>query len=206
MDKLSFVPQNRETLTYVGKSIEPGTKETILSWRGLFRKFAKEITVVLLNFHKRRWQRNAALSETSHAGGSGKSGFSKPEAPKPINISKSIIEAVLLGLHGFEQRHGYLDPEVSLISLSVELGTNSSYLSKIINHSKQKSFKNYLNDLRVAYAYEELQRDTSIRKYTLEAIARDFGFRSAENFSKKFDNAYGIYPSQFLRSLGTKED
>ena len=108
---------------------------------------------------------------------------------------------MLLRLNAFEQQKGYLSTTVSLSSLSKILETNSSYLSKIINHSKGKKFKNYLNDLRVAHAHIELKNNPQQRKYTIEAIAFDFGFKSAENFSKKFKAVYGMYPSRYLREL-----
>ena len=202
MDKLSFASQHRETLTLIDERVTMKNREFIFPAKRLFQRFTSEVTLFLLNFHRRRLQRYEQLAYSLNGFGSGNSEVPKNRPPNGINISESIVEAVLSKLNAFEECKGFLDTDVSLISLAMELNTNSSYLSKIINHTKQKSFKKYLNDLRVAYAHTELQNNRDIRKYTMEAIARDFGFKSAENFSKKFSEVYGIYPSKFLKEMG----
>jgi len=58
-----------------------------------------------------------------------------------------------------------------------------------------------LNDLRIEYAYVDLQTNPKKRRYTIEAIARDVGFKSAESFSKKFKQRFEMYPSVFLKKL-----
>jgi AraC-like DNA-binding protein len=123
--------------------------------------------------------------------------------PVPLAISKEILEAVQLKLHAFETQKLFLNQELSLSSLAKLLGTNSSYLSKIINHTKGKSFKHYLNDMRIDHAYYDLKAHPKKRKFTIEAIAFDNGFKSAESFSKKFKERFEIYPSVFLKSLAS---
>jgi AraC-like DNA-binding protein len=203
MDKLSLASQNSDTLVFLEDDLSAGNRESIFPTRGLFKRFTSEITLLLLNFNRRRWERYERLVDGMRQNNSKNSTKKKASGQQQLNISKSIVESVSAGLNAFEQRKGFLNMEVSLISLAMELNTNSSYLSKIINHTKQKPFKKYLNDLRVAYAHKELQVNTNMRKYTLEAIAHDFGFKSAENFSKKFSEVYGVYPSIFLRALGS---
>ncbi len=201
MDKLSITSANKSSLSIIGKNDLLVSKESIFFPRKVFFTVVSEMSLFLINFHQKRQQKYRDLLESLNR----KIGDGAPaqvnSRPKTLPISKEIIEAVLLKLNGFEQQKGFLSTTVSLSSLSKLLGTNSSYLSKIINHSKGKTFKNYLNDLRVAHAYTELQNDPQKRKYTIEAIANDFGFKSAENFSKKFKVVYGMYPSKFLREM-----
>lgn len=123
------------------------------------------------------------------------------EISESIHVSEAIIESVLARLTTFEKERKYLRQEVNLNDLAKSLGTNHAYLSRIINHVKGKSFKKYLNDLRLEYAYIDLQTDLTKRRYTIEAIAFENGFKSAESFSRKFKQHYGEYPSQFLRKL-----
>jgi AraC-like DNA-binding protein len=118
-----------------------------------------------------------------------------------ILVPEEIIENLLHQLKVFEKQHGYLDKDVNLPGLAKSLGTNHSYLSRVVNHIKGKSFKQYLNDLRIEYAYIDLQTNPMKRRFTIEAIAFDNGFKSAESFSKKFKTRYGLYPSAFLRKL-----
>ena len=120
---------------------------------------------------------------------------------KAASVSEEIINEILYKLKEFEINKGYLDKDLDLSSLAKTLGTNHSYLSRVINQVKEKSFKNYLNDLRIEYAYVDLQTNPKKRRYTIEAIARDVGFKSAESFSKKFKQRFEMYPSVFLKKL-----
>ncbi len=120
---------------------------------------------------------------------------------KVISVSEEIISDILFKLKQFEMEKGYLDKNLDLSNLAKSLGTNHSYLSRVINQVKEKSFKNYLNDLRIEYAYVDLQTNPKKRRYTIEAIAREVGFKSAESFSKKFKQRFEMYPSVFLKKL-----
>ncbi len=85
--------------------------------------------------------------------------------------------------------------------MAASFNTNYKYLSKVINLYKEKRFPNYINDLRVVYAFTELKTNKKFRKYTIKAIAKECGFKSAESFSKCFYNKYRIYPSFYLKQL-----
>jgi AraC-like DNA-binding protein len=116
-------------------------------------------------------------------------------------ISPQIINEILTQLQGFENEKHYLSQDVSLSELAKSFGTNSTYLSKIINIRKRKNFSNYINDLRIEYAVQELKKNPTFRKYTIKAIANESGFKSAESFSKTFYKKHGIYPSYYLKQL-----
>ena len=201
MDKLSFTTADKFALRFLNEhevSLPTASKPSI---RKFFLTFISECSVLLIHFHERRQKKYQSLLGDLHQKiGHGSSNEQKRSAAT-LSISKEIVAAVLLRLNAFEQNKDFLNNQLSLTSLSKALETNSSYLSKIINHSKGKTFKNYLNDLRVAYAYEVLSSDPSQSKYTIEALAFDFGFKSAENFSKKFKAAYGMYPSKFMKGI-----
>ncbi len=85
--------------------------------------------------------------------------------------------------------------------MAKSFGTNSTYLSKVINLKKDKNFSQYINDLRIDYTIHLLKENPRIRKYTIKAIASECGFKSAESFSKGFYKKYGIYPSYYLKQL-----
>jgi len=118
-----------------------------------------------------------------------------------ILVPEEIIVDILENLTKFEKEKGYLDRNLSLPGLAKSIGTNHSYLSRVVNKVKNKSFKQYINDLRIEFAYIDLQTNPMKRRYTIEAIAFENGFRSAESFSKKFLAKYGMYPSAFLKML-----
>ncbi len=118
-----------------------------------------------------------------------------------IGISESIVQEVLSKLQEFEDKKGFTSTKITLTQLSSELGTNNKYLSKVVNVYKEKSFSQYINDLRIDYIVDRLQDDKKLRNYTIKAIARETGFNTAEVFSKAFYGKHGIYPSYFIKKL-----
>jgi AraC-like DNA-binding protein len=118
-----------------------------------------------------------------------------------MEISSEIIEHILSELDKFESNHAYLSSKVSLSELANNLGTNSRYLSKVINLQKDKGFPQYINDLRVDYAIKEMTENSKFRKYSIKAIAADCGFKSAESFSRSFYKRHGIYPSYYIKKI-----
>ena len=120
-------------------------------------------------------------------------------------ISVAIIKNILNQLDLFESENKFLSKEVSLNEIAKSFETNSTYLSKVINLKKDKNFSQYINDLRIDYAINELEVNTKFRKYTIKAIANECGFKNSESFSKAFYKKYGIYPSYFVKQLENKE-
>ncbi|WP_394750389.1 helix-turn-helix domain-containing protein [Spongiimicrobium salis] len=118
-----------------------------------------------------------------------------------IGISKIIINDILKNLRLFEENQSFIASNITVSILAKEFKTNSKYLSKVINIYKEKSFSNYINDLRIDFVIEKLKTDEVFRRYTIKAIAMEVGFNTAEAFSKSFFKSTGIYPSFFLKEL-----
>lgn len=127
------------------------------------------------------------------------------EKPKEIGISEIIVNDILKNLRKFEENNDFLNSNISVGSLSKRFKTNSKYLSKVINVHKNKSFSNYVNELRINYVVEELKTNSKFRKYTIRAIANEIGFNTTEAFSKSFFKTTGIYPSFFMKQLEKQE-
>ena len=125
----------------------------------------------------------------------------KNDTSQLTEISKDIIDLILSRLNDFEDNHDYIDNEITLNSLSKSIGTNSNYLSKVINFYKDKNFSNYISDLRIDYCVNKLKNDLTFRKYGIKAIAFEVGFNNTESFSKAFYKKTGIYPSYFINNL-----
>ena len=119
---------------------------------------------------------------------------------KTMYINDSIIIAVLNALEKFEADKGYLN-KVTVQTLSKKIGTNSKYLSLIINSHKGQSFTNYLSDLRIAYVKLRLDTDPAFRHYTLQAIANEIGYTSAEAFANAFVKREHIKPLAYIEQL-----
>lgn len=123
---------------------------------------------------------------------------------KELNLSEKISNHILLGLKNFENKKGYLSKDLTITSLAKELNTNTKYLSKFINFYEEKTFSNYVNNLRIVHIIEKLKDDKKFRLYTIKAISDSAGFRNPESFSQSFFKHTGIYPSYFIKKLNEK--
>jgi len=129
---------------------------------------------------------------------SSKSKISKKE---DIDIPEEVIETILEKLQNFENKNLFATKHYTLNILAKELHTNSAYLSKIINVYKNVNFANYLNNLRIDFAVNQLRENKHLRSYTIQAIAEEVGFKNAQSFSSAFHKKTGIYPSYFLKHI-----
>ena len=116
-------------------------------------------------------------------------------------IPKETITHILEGLTLFEKQKNYASQDISLNTLAKSLQTNTRYLSKIINIHKNTSYSKYINTLRINNIAKELEIDPHIRKFTIEAIAKEAGFNTANSFSKAFITIKKIKPSEYIRQL-----
>lgn len=116
-------------------------------------------------------------------------------------LSEELVKDILNKLLIFEKSNKFLKNTYTLNSLAKELKTNSTYLSKIINNSKQVNFSNYLNGLRIDYAIHQLKTNKSFRNYTVQAIAEEVGFNKAQSFSTAFQKQAGISITYFIKKM-----
>lgn len=127
--------------------------------------------------------------------------ISQETSNKKISVPEDIIENILKGLKIFEEKNGFTSNEVTLHYLAKKLHTNPNYLSKVINHYKEASFSNYLNNLRIDYTIDQLKTNPVYKKYTIKAISSEVGFNNVQSFAKAFHNSKGINPSYFIKRL-----
>lgn len=120
-------------------------------------------------------------------------------------ISKETLDNLLYCLQKFEENRDYLKCDVNARDMAKQFGSNSSYLSIVINTYKQKNLSQYISDLRIDYVIKTLKKDSKFRKYTIKAIAQEIGFNTAEAFAKAFYKRTGIYPSYFIKKLDSEE-
>lgn len=121
-----------------------------------------------------------------------------------LGIPEHLIEKILVKLEKFESTNQFLHKKYTLNSLAKELNTNSTYLSKVINVTKNTNFAHYLNNLRIDFAIDKLSKDPKFRSFTIKAIAQDSGFNTAQSFTNAFHKKTGIYPSYFIKQLELK--
>ncbi len=123
------------------------------------------------------------------------------DTEKVLKVPEKHVNYILEALDKFEKEQRYLTLGLSSQSLADEIQTNVKYLSRVINHFKNKTFTSYLNELRVNYAVKELKENATLRKFTIKAIANEVGYSSAETFSNAFYRQVQIKPSYFIKQL-----
>ncbi len=97
------------------------------------------------------------------------------------------------------QREFYLDKNISLSEFAKQAGTNTTYLSKVINEDFKKSFAVFINELRISHTLKKLELNPEYRKFTIENIAHKAGFSSSSAFYNAFKNFTGLTPSYYVK-------
>ncbi|WP_298427107.1 helix-turn-helix domain-containing protein [uncultured Kordia sp.] len=116
-------------------------------------------------------------------------------------VSDENVKAILDKIDSFEKAAYYLSTACSLNFMAEKLDTNATYLSKVINRYKGKSYSTYITELRINAALIRLKNEKGLQSYTIKAIAEEFGFKRQETFSRAFKTHTGIHPSQYLKNL-----
>ncbi|WP_332023104.1 helix-turn-helix domain-containing protein, partial [Kaistella sp.] len=119
-------------------------------------------------------------------------------------LNPIFVENILKQLETFEKEEKFLDPQISQKTLSEELGTNSTYFSKIINTYKGKNFTLYINDLRLDYIIDRLKNDVKYINLDVKELAAIAGFSSTDNFSDNFRRKFDLKPSVFIKMMKEK--
>lgn len=129
--------------------------------------------------------------------------INESELVSKLNISEIIVADLVAKLERFENEKGYLQQDITIDYLVNLFDSNSNYVSKIINNVKKKSISQYINDLRIEYVVEQLKIQKNWRKFTIQALAFEIGFSSADSFARAFTKKTGLKPSYFIKNLNT---
>lgn len=95
-----------------------------------------------------------------------------------------------------DQERPYLASDLTIFDLSKSVGTNSKYLSKVINQHIGKNFSTFINDYRLEEA-KRLLASKEGNTFTIEAIAQMSGFKSKSVFNAYFKKKYQMTPSKY---------
>ena len=114
-------------------------------------------------------------------------------------ILTEIEKAILEKLVKFEQSDKFTNPKLSISTVSIQLKTNTTYLSQIINKYKGKNFNAYINELRINYICEKIHNNPEYLAYKISYLAEMTGFTSHSTFTTVFKSVTGMSPSTFIR-------
>ena len=92
--------------------------------------------------------------------------------------------------------------QISLNNLSYQLYLSNAYLSKYVKKHLGWTFMEYLNNVRLFHAVDELL----YTKKNMTHIALDNGFPTSAAFTKAFRDIYGEAPSEYRRKMREQQE
>lgn len=125
----------------------------------------------------------------------------KLESVKKININPDTFKEIEEQLKRFEKQKEFLLPNINTTTLAIKFNTNYKYLSEVIRITKNKSFTQYVNDLRIEEGLKKIQSDKKILLYNNDAIALEFGFNNYKTFKKAFFNSTQVEFRDFATKI-----
>jgi AraC-like DNA-binding protein len=148
-------------------------------------------------YHK-LMEKNLALLESNNNKGHRNDKQSGLDAKTLEKIRKRLKQYVI-------EDKEFLNPEISLDFLARKIKTNSSYLSKAINHTYDSNFTNFINELRIKEV-QKLMRLPDYQYYSIEGFAQEVGFKSKSVFNASFKKYTGLTPSYYINFLQKNPD
>ena len=97
----------------------------------------------------------------------------------------------------------YRDPEYSAQKLADELGTNTRYISAVVNLRYQDNYSQMVNEFRIKDAMY-LLKDKHTQKMTMQEVATSVGFANRQSFYAAFYKRTGLSPKEY-RKQNVKE-
>lgn len=120
--------------------------------------------------------------------------ISLPPTSTPINSDEeAFVHRLLAHMKGSKP---HLNPDITLASLSDELGVSPEYLSGVLNSMLSMNFFDFVNHHRIE-EFKVQCRDPKNQNLTLISIAYDCGFNSKATFNRVFKKWVGVTPSQY---------
>lgn len=101
--------------------------------------------------------------------------------------------------HIMEHDPAIFDNGFSIDKLAELIGSNSRYVSDVINREYKKSFRSFVNDYRIREAMIRLADHDIYGHLTIKAIAEGLGYNSQSNFITAFSRVAGMKPSVYQK-------
>lgn len=178
---LNLFRQNRENLN-MQKELEQLYKDTTAELEeksSLIRKLQAELQEHDKTEAKSATDDTAAKYHTSNLNEEGQ----KMIARKIVSVMEETTE--------------YCRTDLTLDRLAELVGSNSKYVSQVINDSFKKNFNAFINTYRIQLARERLIDVENYGNLTIKGIAESVGFKSPTTFINVFKKMVGLTPSMY---------
>ncbi len=131
---------------------------------------------------------------------------SQPSKYKGSSLSGKLRSDIITGLEKVMiEKKMFLNPRLSIDDVAERLGTNSKYISQVLNEYHQRNFYAYINAFRIGEA-QRLLLSPAYKKYSILAIAEMSGFSSKSSFNEAFKAITNQTPSGYRRASGRRAD
>ena len=117
------------------------------------------------------------------------SGLSEELRNRLLNSITTILEDVAV----------ISNSDFNLSMLAEKAGSNTKYVSSIINDVYGKNFKTVLNEYRIREACRRLTDKDRYGNMTIQAIYEELGYNSAASFIQAFKKVNGMTPSVYQK-------
>lgn len=124
-----------------------------------------------------------------------------PRDENALDINPDIVESILRQTEQLRHSKKFLEKDLSVTKLAEYFNSNTTYVSKVINHYKGCKVMEHIYELKVDYIVELLQAEKKYRNYTNKALADEAGFSTVQQFVKCFEKQVGLSPTNFIGQL-----
>jgi AraC-like DNA-binding protein len=129
--------------------------------------------------------------------------FTKKELDRFSNgdttMKKSIdVDHILRIQNLFETELIFLNHDLKITHISERMGLPVSKISLSIKQAHGQSFPEFVNSCRLTYLKDELTHNPIWKKYTIEALAFEAGFKNRQTLHFACKNLYGLSAAEFL--------
>lgn len=114
----------------------------------------------------------------------------KKTATSKVGITKQQLHELM------EKDALFKNPELRITDLALLLGTNRTYVSRIVNDEMHTNFSDWVNGYRFDYA-KKLMDDLAQKNLSLHAISEMAGFASMSAFYRIFKEKEGVSPGKY---------
>ncbi len=126
---------------------------------------------------------------------------SQPSKYKGSSLSGKLRSDIITGLEKVMiEEKMFLNPRLFIDDVAERLGTNSKYISQVLNEHHHRNFYAYINAFRIEEA-QRLLLSPAHRKYSILAIAEMSGFSSKSSFNEAFKTITRSTPSEYRTGL-----
>ncbi len=100
----------------------------------------------------------------------------------------------------FEEEQPYLQHELKITDIASRLGTNRTYVSRLIRTHYDTNFSGFVNSFRAREAIRMLGQE-AYRNHTTKSIAESAGFNNYNSFTGAFRKETGMTPGAYREKI-----